>query len=643
MTKAGNNSAVFAVQLWMVASVFASVAGWSLSAIGQLNQIGYTLFFFIGAILLWFLRGNFVGEISRLPFGLGKLCRRFRRPLPLAFAALALLVFLGGVIYPPTNHTAFTYRIPRVLHWFAHGGWFWIHGPDCRINDRACGIEWMSAPLLLFMRSDRGIFLLNFIPWLLLPGLLFSVCTRLGVRPRAAWHWMWLLPAGYSFLLQAGSAGNDTFPAIYLLASVDFGLRAWKSRRASDVFYSILAAALLTGAKGSNLPLLLPCAILVFPLLPLLKRKLVATVLVLLIAAVVSFLPTAILNYVQCHDWTAANIEPANMTAKNPFVGLYGNAFQLALQNFAPPIFPQAGWWNQHAAEILPHGFVRSIENNFHTGFYALGEIPTEDWCGLGFGTSVLLASSLVASWWIGRSSKFHRTKSSGEISNPVPRMIRIGVLLSPWIGLLVYCAKSGMDTAARLISPYYVLLLPSLIYAGAQAVIVRQRWWRGACVLVFVLAFFVLAITPPRPLWPAQTILSRAVALRPNSHALNRALNVYSTYAKRSDPLAAVREELPKNLSVVGFLGTPDDIAISFWRPYGSRRVEQLLTSDTPEYIRGKGIEYAVISQLQLNQQHVALSNWLAQTHAESLSTTDIMVKVTDGPQPWHVVRFAK
>ena len=74
------------------------------------------------------------------------------------------------------------------------------------MNDRACGIEWLTAPLLLFTRCDRALFLLNFIPFLLLPGLVFSVFRRLGVRARVAWHWMWLLPTGYIFLLQAGRA-----------------------------------------------------------------------------------------------------------------------------------------------------------------------------------------------------------------------------------------------------------------------------------------------------------------------------------------------------------------------------------------------------------------------------------------------------
>ena len=42
--------------------------------------------------------------------------------------------------------------------------------------------------------------------------------TRLGVRPRAAWCWMWLFPSGYGYVLQAGSVVNDMFGALLVLA-----------------------------------------------------------------------------------------------------------------------------------------------------------------------------------------------------------------------------------------------------------------------------------------------------------------------------------------------------------------------------------------------------------------------------------------
>jgi hypothetical protein len=115
-----------------------------------------------------------------------KFLRRFRRPLPRCFAGLAFLVFLGAVLYPPTNYAALSYHMPRVLHWLAEGRWHWIHTPVNRMNYSGCAFEWLTAPLLLFSRSDRALFLLNFISFLLLPGLMFSVCTRLGIRERVA-------------------------------------------------------------------------------------------------------------------------------------------------------------------------------------------------------------------------------------------------------------------------------------------------------------------------------------------------------------------------------------------------------------------------------------------------------------------------
>ena len=298
------------VRLWLWISALASVAGWTLSALGQLNRPGYAAFFAVFAAVVFVCRKELGLVLGNKSSRGKKFLRRFRRPLPFCFAVLAFLVFLGGVFYPPSNYTGLNYRVARVLQWLAHGQWCWIHTPNFRMNDRACGIEWLTAPLLLFTKSDRALFLINFIPFLLLPGLIFSVFRRLGVRAGVAWHWMWLLPTGYNFLLQAASVANDTFPTLYALAALDFGCRAWISRRPADLWHSLLAAALLTGAKASNLPLLLPWVILIFRLLPVLRRKLATTSLVFLLAAAVSFLPTTILNIRYCGDWSGQNSNP---------------------------------------------------------------------------------------------------------------------------------------------------------------------------------------------------------------------------------------------------------------------------------------------------------------------------------------------
>ena len=391
--------------------------------------------------------------------GWKKNLRRIRRPLPGAFFLLSILVLLGGLLYAPTNYTGLTYRVERVLQWLDHAQWWWIHTPNYRMNDRACGIEWLYAPLLLFTKSDRALFLVNFIPFLLLPGLIYGIFTRLGVSARVAWAWMWLLPTGYNFILQAGSIANDTFPTVFALASVHYALRAQTSRQVSDLWYSLLAAALLTGAKASNLPLLLPWAVLIFPQLPLLlKKNLPATMGICFIAAIVSFLPNAILNWHYCKDWTGAALEPSGLAMTHPLTGIWGNALLLVSGHVIPPLFPFAGWWNAHALEILPQFLMAPMIANFEPGFHWVGELPTEDWTGIGVGLALLLAASFVVAIFSRQSN-----------ARPLPVSTWL-VLIAAWISLLAYCVKSGMVTPQRLIAPYYPLLIASLLSGSARS-----------------------------------------------------------------------------------------------------------------------------------------------------------------------------
>jgi hypothetical protein len=354
-----------------------------------------------------------------------------------------------------------------------------------------------------------------------------------------------------------------------------------------------------------------------------------------LLAAVVSFLPTAALNQVHCGDWSGLKLEREGMNMKNPFVGIWGNTFLFLLDNLAPPFFPQAKWWNQSALSILPHSLVAPLVANFEQGFHWLGELPTEDWAGLGFGLSLLVVVSFLAGFCV-RGPTAH-----WRLHDTIPTGLRWCVLLGPWGGLLAYCVKSGMVTGARLISPYYPLLLPLLLLAAGQATIVRRKWWRVLAGFTLLLAFSVLVVTPARPLWPAQTILSKALARKPGNRLLERAFNVYSVYGNRADPLANVRALLPPGLKVVGFMGTEDDIDISLWRPFGKTRVKHILLDDTVEQIRRSDVDYAVIGGFNLTFNGTTLEAWAQRTGAQVLAKTTATLKVSEGPQEWYVVRF--
>lgn len=625
-----------AVKIWIWVSVFASVAGWALAAVGYLNALGYAVLGVAGIVVLVEARARGAVRFPHRPWRWGKLRRRYSRSFPLMFVLLALLVFLGGALYPPTNHTGLSYRIPRVLHWLSAQDWHWIYTPNARMNTRACGIEWLSAPLLLFTKSDRGLFLLNFIPFLLLPGLLFSLLTRLGVRARVAWPWMWLLPTGYVFLLQAGSAGNDAYPVVYALAAMDFACRAWTSRRASDLWHSLLAVALLGGAKASNLPLTLPWLVLVVPLWRLWREKPLGTARVAVLALVVSFLPTVLLNLSHCGNWSGLQLEKPGMSMKNPLVGIWGNGVLLLLNNFCPPFFPLAKWWNHNALGVLPGPLVRPLVGNFEEGFQNLWELPTEDWAGIGPGVSLPLLAS--AGWALFALRRRHQAwRPATGISPTVLRW----ALITPWVALLAYCVKSGMVTPARLIAPYYPLLVPLLLVGAEQAALVRRRWWRALVWAGFLAAFAVLIVTPARPLWPARTLLGKALEVNPDHRLLTRAWAVYAVYAIRSDPLPELRAALPPDLKVIGFVSGPDDLDISLWRPYGSRRVEAIARESPAEHIRQRKLQYAVVNESFLEAYNDSLADWLSRTRAELIATTTVTIAVSSGAQRFVLVRF--
>src|ERR1041384_6003349 len=123
----------------------------------MLNPMGYSMTLLIGAVPLVVFCKSAI-RAGRTRPRVGNPVRRFRRIVPLTFLVLGALAFLGGALYPPTNYDALAYRTPRVLHWLAAQHWHWIHTELNRLNTRACGFEWITAPMLSLLRTDRLFF-----------------------------------------------------------------------------------------------------------------------------------------------------------------------------------------------------------------------------------------------------------------------------------------------------------------------------------------------------------------------------------------------------------------------------------------------------------------------------------------------------
>jgi hypothetical protein len=637
------------ISLWLLFCVYCNCSGWLLSLAGHLNAAGYAVAFAPGLLILfWWLAKRPTPQIRRSwP---QTMRRRFRRPFAMGFLFLAVMAFSGGVLYAPTNYDALAYRVPRILNWLAEGQWHWISTEFNRLNTRAFGFEWLATPVIALTRTDRFLFLINIVSLLLMPGLVFSLFTRLGVSPRASWHWMWLVPTGYCFLLQAGSIGNDLFGAVFALAAIDFSLRARASQNPRDVWFSVLAVALLTGSKASNLPLLLPWAVAILPSLRLAARKPALAFAVGLVALVASLAPLIGINLRHSGDWTGIRAENVYALEHSSALNLANNTVLLGIQNLVPPVFPIAGKWNSAVERTMPASWRAKLEKAFEPGgaHWALGELQVEEGAGLGFGVSALLLAAVAATYSLSRGGRallrapgWQRTASPASPPAPPTRSSGLhtkAVLTAAFVALGAFMVKSGLTTAARLITPYYGLLIPALLLSPKQALVIRKRWWQLAAFGVFALGGLLLILSPSRPLWPANFILSRF-----DSHGrlVERARAVYQVYSQRADGFAPARNLLPPGERVVGLIAT-DDPETSLWRPFGSRRIVHVTRSDTTAELRARNIRYVLVNSRKLEMAfRKSFEEWLRDMNGQIESSITLALRVTDGPSHWSLVKL--
>jgi hypothetical protein len=616
---------------WICLCAFLNCAGWVLSAFHTLNATGYVIALVVGitAALFWLKP---TGSEIRSCCNWRKLRRRFRSPFPLAFLVLAVMAFLGGVLHPPSNYDGLAYRVPRVLHWLAEDQWHWIHTDFHRLNVRTSGIEWLSAPLIALTRTDRLLFLINAVSFGLLPGLIFSVFTRVGVKRRVARHWMWVLPTGYCFLLQAGSIANDLFGAVFVLAAVDFALRAQRSAGVFDVCLSILAAALATSAKATNLPLLLPWMIALVAVWRVwLARPLVLAAL-MLPAIGASFLPTALLNLRYCGDWTGRAAEPVNIGGGPAWLYLLNNGIMIGLESFVPPVFPLAAQWNAFTPKIIPEWLAGPLNKHFEEApaSWKLGEMQTEETAGLGFGVSTLFAASLAAVLW-------RRNRANKAAEHSPPDWVARLVCTSAWVSLAVSLSSLGLSGVTRYCAPYYALLLMGFLRVSGHSEIVRSKWWRGWSFVVFGLAGVLLVLSQARPLWPAQWVLHDFRDKLESSRLGSRILTVYEVYGRRADAFGSVRKQLPPDASPLGIV-TFDDPETSLWRPFGSRRIVHVVADETAESVRQRGIKYVFVSVEKLREPWEV---WLQRMNGRVLQTFDLRLRAGREPFVWRLVEI--
>ena len=627
---------------WLIGCAYLSAVGLVLSAIGQLDTLGYWVALAIGIIvaLLWAQPWR---DLSARVLRLGKTLRRFRKLLPLLFLFYAVLAVLGGALYAPANYDALTYRLPRVLHWLAVQHWHWIPTTNMRMNIAATGFEWLMAPAVALARSDRPLFLINVVAYLLMPGMIYGAFTRLGINRRVAWHWMWLLPAGYCYVLQAGSIGNDMISAVYLLAAIYYALLASKSGRFIDFALGAIAAALMTGVKTSNIPLLLPWAVAALGSVRLVRARPVVSGALALLCAGISFLPIAGANAHYTGDWTGDPANKARMKIQSPFYGVVGNGLLLLLANTAPPVLPIAGTLNEELTRQLQSPVFRDLLRHYPRLGFSWSEVAQEEGAGIGAGLSSLLVVTAVVAFVRRRKRPreqlAHSARSGSSLTAQLTGLEGVAVCAAAWVALLAYMALLGNEGAGRLVAPYNPLLVATALLLPGTVSVVSRSWWKVAAFAAALSAFPALMLSTTRPLWPAETVCRMLERRMPGNRLIDRAAAVYAVYAARSDVLGPLRKYFPSGAKMIGFLGTEDEPETALWRPYGTRRIVDI-TKESDSQPWGTRTSAVVVSADGVYETYgYSLDYWLQLRHARVLGHERLIVRVQRGPEDWVVV----
>jgi hypothetical protein len=595
---------------WIVLSACLCAAGWVLSWIGRLDKTGYgtALVLIVAAFGFWGWRERALA--ARFPVWLKKSKRRFRRPLPAVFLLLALLTLIGGAIHPVALGDALVYKFPRVLHWLDAREWHWIHTDDPRMNAVGLSLEWLWTPVLLFVKNERILYIFNWISFLLLPGLVYSLLTEMGVSRRVSWYWMWLLPTGYCYAFQAGSVANDAFATVFAIGSVTFALRGWKRERIGDLWVSMLAAGMLTGIKQTNLPLALLWVIAAAPGVKLLLRGWLKTIPVGLIAILSSVAPISYLNHVHSGSWKGFAVGP-NLEIQSPVWGIMGNTFTLTVQNLLPPIFPMASKWNDAMHRITQTDLGKHLTGFDRFGF--LGRAPAELNAGIGFGICILIGVSIIAGFR-------HKRGSIPEIGR-TEKLLHAG----SWVALLAFMAKVGVFENARYLAPYYPFLLASVLRFTGTAELTRQRWWRWSAVMTALLAVALVVTSRQRPIWPAHTVLTMFENQWPNSRVVKAAKRAYTFVGQGGDAYAKLVREIPPTEKVIGYATKAGYNETELWKPFGTRSVRQILAKDDLEWVRRTGLRYVVVDPTVVAESPRGIEGWLERYEAKTVSSSAI------------------
>ena len=530
-----------------------SLTGWVLSFFRILTPISYGL-------VLAILTGTSFLFLKDHPWSIffRRTLKRLRRPLPAIFAGSGCLVLVGALLYSPSNYDALSYRIPRIMHWLHEEGWSWISTASQRQNYSGTGQEWLLAPLIALTRTDLLLFMPNWLAYCLLPSVFFRLLRGSGISGRSAFFWMWLLPLAPVFLLQAGGISNDLLGAFWFLASL--ALIPGSGVLSPSPSTSLIALALATGVKASNLILIFPWLVN-FALAFVRNRGLLRPALLALpLAVTLSFAPMALLNWLHTDDWTGDPANEGKMKAESFWPTWAGNGISVSVATLQQPINFLPGDSGRRIMAWLPGGLGDTIRRAYPRWEIPKDEFSIEENAGWAW---PLLALGLVG--WFG-SFRGARNKFLNLLC------------LAGWVAGFVMMGKLASEAMPRLLAPLYpVLFLPLWVQPKF-----RHKFFSLGGIGVGLFLLIPLLLAPGRPLVPWLTIGSFLDKWNGSRNHTERVQRVQQAYQERSLGLAPL---IPPNLSEkflsILVVSSGNDTEGPLWWPLGERYVRTIRVDD--------------------------------------------------------------
>jgi hypothetical protein len=570
-------------------------------------------------------------------FSLPKMLRRFRRPLPLIYLVIIGLSLFAAVINNhPWSFDATTYRLPRTLYWWTAHHWYWIGTIDRRLDFSSTGFEWQMLPVMELTRGDRLLFLLSWLPILMMPGLVFLAFRALGVNGRSARRWMWLLPAGLCYSLQCSGLQNDGYSVNYVLSAIIFAGIAFKSGRSASFWLALLAISLLTGAKLSNVPLLLPLGLILLPALGRVKLTAWQILPMLAVLVICSFLPVAFECWKHTGDWTGDPGDQWKVRPTNPAGAILANLAEMTSDTLQLPLVPGSKHVDQLLIPLNHTRFMLWLEHS-HLSFsgFHFGEMAYEGNMGVGCSVGLYTIFLLAGCWFVkGRSQAL-------DVVATLPLAWRLAPWAG-WISFLVLLAKLGSATTPRNGATFYPLLFISLLLLPKVATFERKKITGVAAGLGASMAVIVILLTPARPAIPVERIAQWFPW-----PVLKAAAAKYHVWTLLRDDLAPIRDQLPPDVKVLGYAGHFRDTSYGLWQPFGSRVIVELGLPVGSKSPVPPGLEYTVVNAEGIWERYqMKLDEWLALNHGKTIFEMSRNINLTSSEtqyESWYLVKFER